>query len=59
MFGDGGASAKEISLFLVGLQGRGSAVSETTKLETRMRMCTVQSPHLRLNVSFVSEYELD
>ena len=39
MFGDERASAEEISLFLVQLQGWGSAVSETTKLETRVRMC--------------------
>ena len=40
MFGDERASAKEISLFLVRLQGQGSAVSETTKLETHVRMCS-------------------
>ena len=40
MFGDERASAKEIRLFLVRLQGQGSAVSETTKLEMRVRMCS-------------------
>ena len=43
MFGDERASAKEISLFLVWLQCQGSAVSETTKLDTHVRMW---SPHL-------------
>ena len=38
MFGDERASTKEISLFLVWLQYQGSAVSETTKLETHVRM---------------------
>ena len=38
MFGDERASAKEISLFLVWLQCQGSAVSETTKLDTHVRM---------------------
>ena len=38
MFGDERASAKEISLFLVWLQCRRSAVFETTKLETHVRM---------------------
>ena len=36
MFGDERASAKEKSLFLVRLQGQGSAVSEVTKLETHV-----------------------
>ena len=40
MFGDERASAKEINLFLVRLQGQGSAVSVTTKLETYVRMCS-------------------
>ena len=40
MFGDERASAKEINLFLMRLQGQGSAVSETTKLETHVRMCS-------------------
>ena len=49
MFGDDRASAKEISLFFCAASGTGlAAVSETTKLETYVRMCTVQSPHLRL-----------
>ena len=39
MFGDERARAKEISLFLVWLPCQGSAVSETTKLETHVRMC--------------------
>ena len=33
-------SEKDITLFLVWLQGKGSAVSETTILETHVRMCT-------------------
>ena len=37
MFGDERASAKEISLFLVWLVCQGSAVSETTKLDTHVR----------------------
>ena len=40
MFGDERASGKEINLFLMRLQGQGSAVSETTKLETHVRMCS-------------------
>ena len=38
MFGDERASAKEISLFFCVTSM--SAVSETTKLETRVRMCS-------------------
>ena len=44
MFGDERASAKEVSLFLLRLQGQGSAVSETTKLETHVRVCAVTPP---------------
>ena len=41
MFGDEGASAKEINLFFcVTSKSQGSAVSETTKLETHVRMCS-------------------
>ena len=40
MFGDEQASAKEINLFLMRLQGQGSVVSETTKLEMHVRMCS-------------------
>ena len=40
MFGDERASAKEINLLLVRLQRQGSAVFETTKLETHVRMCS-------------------
>ena len=40
MFGDERASPKEISLFLVWLQCQGWAVSEITKLETHVRMCS-------------------
>ena len=40
MFGDERVSAKEISLFLLWLQCQGSAVSETTKLETHVRICS-------------------
>ena len=45
MFGDERESPKEISLFLVWLQCQGSAVSEITKRETHMRMCSV---HVRV-----------
>ena len=40
MFGDERASLKEISLFLVWLQCQGWAISEITKLETHVRMCS-------------------
>ena len=40
MFGDERARPKEISLFLVWLQCQGWTVSETTKLETHVRMCS-------------------
>ena len=40
MFGDERARPKEISLFLVWLQCQGWAVSESTKLETHVRMCS-------------------
>ena len=41
MFGDERESARENKpLDLVRLQGHGSAVSETTKLETHVRMCS-------------------
>ena len=40
MFGDERASPKEISLILVWLQCQDSAVSETTKLQTHVRMCS-------------------
>ena len=40
MFGDERASAKDISMFLVRLQGQSSAVSETTKLETHVPICS-------------------
>ena len=40
MLGDERASEKEINLFFVRLQCQGSAVSETTKLETHVRMCS-------------------
>ena len=36
MFGDERESAKEISLFLMWLQGQSSTVSETTELETHV-----------------------
>ena len=40
MFGDERASAKDINLFLMRLQRQDSAVSETTKLETHVHMCS-------------------
>ena len=40
MFGDERARLKEISLFLVWLQCQGCAVSEITKLETHVQMCS-------------------
>ena len=40
MFGVERASAKEITLFLLLLQGQGLAVCKTTKLETHVRMCS-------------------
>ena len=40
MCGDVRASPKEISLLLVWLQYQGWAVSEATKLETHVRMCS-------------------
>ena len=44
MFGDERASAKEIILLLVWLQAHGSAVFETTKLETHVRLCSHPIP---------------
>ena len=49
MFGDERASAKEISLFLVWLQCQGSAVSETTKLDTP-RANVVTPPQTLVNL---------
>ena len=40
LYGDVRASPKEISLFLVWLQYQGWVVSEATKLDTHVRMCS-------------------
>ena len=58
MFGDERASAKEISLFLVQLQGQGSAVSETKKLETHVRRyvsTVIPSPTFANLITFRSQ----